>query len=99
MALTGRLPPSDNLTSRLDIRMIRLAVGVALALVAQSRAGSQEYSSRTPSSGARRTVPPPTDSGAYAIRAETAPVIDGKDDDAIWRDAPPITAFQQWQPT
>jgi hypothetical protein len=41
MALTGRLPPSDNLTSRLDIRMIRLAVGVALALVALSRAGSQ----------------------------------------------------------
>jgi len=29
----------------------------------------------------------------------TPPVIDGKDDDAIWRTAPPITAFKQWQPT
>ena len=98
MALTGRLSPGTP-TSRLDIRMIRLAVGVALALIAQSQAGSQEYSNRTPANGARRRVPPPTDSGAYAIRAEVAPVIDGKDDDAIWREAPPITAFQQWQPT
>jgi hypothetical protein len=81
------------------MRMIRLAFGVALALVAQSQAGSQEYSNRTPASGARRTVPPPSDSGAYAIRAETAPVIDGRDDDPVWRAAPPITAFQQWQPT
>jgi hypothetical protein len=32
-------------------------------------------------------------------RAEAAPVIDGKDDDAVWRTAPPITAFKQWQPT
>ncbi|HEX9083557.1 MAG TPA: DUF5916 domain-containing protein, partial [Gemmatimonadaceae bacterium] len=34
-----------------------------------------------------------------ATRAEAAPVIDGKDDDAVWRTAPPITAFKQWQPT
>ncbi len=88
MALTGRLPPPGTPTSRLDIRMIRLAVGVALALVAQSQAGSQEYSTRTPASGARRTVPAPTDSSAYAIRAETAPVIDGRDDDAVWRSRP-----------
>ena len=40
-----------------------------------------------------------TDSTAVAVRATTAPVIDGKDDDAVWRDAPPITAFTQWQPT
>jgi hypothetical protein len=26
-------------------------------------------------------------------------VIDGKDDDAVWREAPPITGFKQWQPT
>jgi hypothetical protein len=41
----------------------------------------------------------PTDSGVTAIRADAAPIIDGKDDDAIWRTAPPITAFKQWQPT
>ena len=33
------------------------------------------------------------------MRTSTPPVIDGKDDDAVWRDAPPITAFTQWQPT
>src|SRR5690348_6044519 len=81
--------------------MIRLAVGVTLVLLAQSEAHSQEYSNRTPPppSGARRPVPLPTDSSAFAVRAEAPPVIDGKDDDDVWRAAPPITAFQQWQPT
>ncbi len=44
-------------------------------------------------------VPPPTDSSAVAVRATSAPAIDGKDDDAVWRDAPPITAFTEWNPT
>ncbi len=44
-------------------------------------------------------IPAPTDTGAFAARASVAPVIDGRDDDAIWREAPPITAFRQWQPT
>jgi Domain of unknown function (DUF5916)/Carbohydrate family 9 binding domain-like len=44
-------------------------------------------------------IPAPTDTGAVAVRAVTAPVIDGRDDDPVWRDAPPITAFTQWQPT
>ena len=33
------------------------------------------------------------------MRASTPPLIDGKDDDAVWRDVPPITAFKEWQPT
>jgi hypothetical protein len=41
----------------------------------------------------------PNDSGASATRASVAPVIDGRDDDAVWREAPPITAFRQWRPT
>jgi hypothetical protein len=56
--------------------------------------------------GARQTKPPvssrigaPTDSGVTAVRADAPPIIDGKDDDAIWRTAPPITGFKQWQPT
>lgn len=40
-----------------------------------------------------------TDTGATATRAEVAPAIDGVDDDPVWRVAPPITAFTQWQPT
>jgi hypothetical protein len=49
--------------------------------------------------GSPRQVPPPTDTGVVATFATTPPVIDGKDDDAVWRIAPPITAFKQWQPT
>ena len=40
----------------------------------------------------------PTDSSATALRSGGAISIDAKDDDAVWRDAPPITAFQQWRP-
>ena len=34
-----------------------------------------------------------------ATRAAQPPVIDGRDDDAVWRDAPPITEFQEWRPS
>lgn len=40
-----------------------------------------------------------TDTGAIATRALVPPVIDGRDDDAVWHEAPPTTAFTQWQPT
>jgi hypothetical protein len=71
-------------------------LGVALALQVPP-SGLATRSTRTPQPPQR--VPAPTDSGAVAVRATTPPVIDGKDDDAIWREAPPITAFTQWQPT
>ena len=45
------------------------------------------------------TVPLPTDTSATATHAAKAPVIDGKDDDQVWRMAPAITAFKQWRPT
>jgi hypothetical protein len=34
-----------------------------------------------------------------AVRAAEAPTIDGRDDDAVWRSAPVISAFQEWRPT
>src|SRR5205809_4902296 len=40
--------------------------------------------------------PPPLTSVA-ATRAMQPPVIDGRGDDAVWRDAPAITAFQEWR--
>ncbi|HEU4723338.1 MAG TPA: DUF5916 domain-containing protein [Gemmatimonadaceae bacterium] len=33
-----------------------------------------------------------------ATRADVAPTIDARDDDAVWRLAPPITAFKEWRP-
>jgi hypothetical protein len=35
---------------------------------------------------------------AKAVRADVPPLIDGRDDDAVWRIAPAITAFRQFQP-
>jgi hypothetical protein len=46
-----------------------------------------------------RSRPVATDTGVTATRAETPPVIDGKDRDEVWQSAPPVTAFTQWQPT
>ena len=34
-----------------------------------------------------------------AVRALTAPAIDGSDADAVWATATPITAFREWRPT
>ena len=34
-----------------------------------------------------------------ATRAARAPVIDGRDDDPVWREAPAITEFQEWRPS
>ena len=39
------------------------------------------------------------DSSVGAVRADAAPVIDGKDDDAIWKTAPEITKFRMWRPS
>ncbi len=44
------------------------------------------------------TVPFPTATTATAARAVAAPVLDGRDDDAIWLAAPPITQFRQHDP-
>jgi len=34
-----------------------------------------------------------------ATRAESPVTVDGIDEDAVWREAPPITAFRMWRPT
>jgi len=44
-------------------------------------------------------VLPTTSTRAYAVRAARPPVIDGRDDDPVWRLAPPIGPFLEWQPT
>ena len=44
-------------------------------------------------------IPLPTARSATAVRAARSPVIDGRDDDPVWRTAPAITQFRQWQPT
>ena len=48
---------------------------------------------------AARRRPFVTDTSVVAVRTSSPPVIDGVDDDSVWRVAPPITAFREWQPT
>src|SRR6059036_1881233 len=43
-------------------------------------------------------VPPPGATSAVAVRADRPVVIDGKDDDPVWRLAPAITQFREFQP-
>ncbi len=49
-------------------------------------------------SASRGAVPRPTAVAATAARAETPPVLDGRDTDDLWRDAPAITQFRQHDP-
>lgn len=51
------------------------------------------------SSGHTRANPDTARSATIAIRARRAPVIDGRDDDEVWRQAPVVSDFTEWQPT
>src|SRR2546427_585142 len=64
---------------------------LALMVVVQASGspGGQAQPAGTPPSMARSVV---------ARRAVVAVVIDGKDDDAVWREAPAITAFREFSP-
>jgi len=77
--------------------MIGVAALLGLALSLQV---SQQVPTRAdagPSTPLR--IAAPTDTSAVAAHADAPPVIDGKDDDPVWRAAPVIGAFKQWQPT
>src|SRR2546427_216794 len=43
--------------------------------------------------------PPSPPTSVAATRAAQPPVIDGRDDDPVWREARPITEFQEWRPS
>src|SRR5437660_7607707 len=63
---------------------------LALMVVVQANGSSAET--------APARTPPPTANSVVARRAMRAVVIDGKDDDAVWREAPAITAFREFSP-
>jgi hypothetical protein len=49
--------------------------------------------------GSQRDTAAHVSTAAVAIRASRPPVIDGRDNDPVWRQATPITDFTDWQPT
>ena len=73
----------------------KIALGF-LAIVAIATAGNGQPVQ------AQSNVPAPSGSAArsqaLAAPAERAPVIDGRDDDAIWKSASPITGFRVFDP-
>ena len=76
--------------------MIGFSALIVLALNLQIQQQPPAPIAAGPSTSYRVALP--TDTGATAVRAEASPVIDGKDDDQVWRIAPPITAFREWRP-
>ena len=71
---------------------------LALALQAALSAGTVPPTRIGVATPLNYLVPPPTATSATAARAESPPVLDGKDDDEIWRLAPAITQFRQHDP-
>jgi hypothetical protein len=68
-----------------------------LLLAFQVQASNATAATR-PTSSPSIPVAAATANRALATRASHAPVIDGRDDDAIWRIAQPITAFREFDP-
>ena len=91
------------------MRTALVALGMAAAAgtaqgqtAAPAPTPSASVASLAPSSGggaARARVIGARETTARAALALQAPVIDGRDDDAVWRDADVIDGFRQWQPT
>ncbi|HLZ46199.1 MAG TPA: DUF5916 domain-containing protein [Gemmatimonadales bacterium] len=67
-------------------------------LAAVTLVGQAPIADRTPSRRAADSAPVEGKS-VIATHATQAPVIDGRDDDAVWREATPITQFQEWRPS
>ncbi len=83
----------------LPIRSIRpsswRAIGVSaflLAFVAPAAANAQANSKVGADSGAAAST------SVVATHADHPPVIDGRDDDPVWRIAPAVTAFREFDP-
>jgi len=75
--------------------IVAAILGLALSLQATQQVPIRADTRASSSS----TVPAPTDSSATAVRTAAAPVIDGKDNDQVWRTTPVISVFKQWRPS
>ena len=67
---------------------------LAFIFVLSAAAGAQTPATPTPAA-----TGPDSSAKAQAVRAARAPVIDGREDDPVWRNAPVASDFQEFQPT
>jgi hypothetical protein len=68
---------------------------LAVPLLAAVTFAAQGPNARPPRA---RTTPDPAPGSIAAIHAVRAPVLDGRDDDEVWRQATAITEFREWDP-
>src|SRR6266480_4473529 len=68
---------------------------LGLPLLAAVTLASQAPDPRSPRHPPDQPPLPPT----RATHAAQPPVIDGRDDDGVWREALPITGFEEWRPS
>lgn len=74
-------------------------MALALAVTCVARASAQGPGTRGDDAAPSRTAAPRVpETTARAVRAERAPVVDGRGDDAVWRVAPAMTDFRQFDP-
>src|SRR5207302_655130 len=85
----SRLPLSKGQISNQAFMLIGLPLLAAVTLARQVAHTRPVQSADSP---------PPVRTVA-ATRAARAPVIDGRDDDPVWREAPAITEFPEWRPS
>ncbi|HET7613934.1 MAG TPA: DUF5916 domain-containing protein [Gemmatimonadaceae bacterium] len=76
--------------------MIALTAFLGIALTLQAPQASPSRAVSTPTTS--RQVAPPTDTSAVALRSDSPPVIDARDSDRAWQQAPVIDRFQEWRP-
>ena len=70
--------------------LVGLPLVAAVMLVSQAPSRPQ---------GRPADPPPPPPTTVAATHAVQPPVIDGRDDDPVWREARPITGFEEWRPS
>ena len=71
--------------------LLGLSLLAAVTLVHQPPQSPDHHSSS-------QAADPPAPRSVTATRAIRQPVIDGRDDDEVWQQAPAITEFQEWRP-
>ncbi len=90
---------------RVAVPIVTLLLTVPPALVAMPAQPRQLRQQQSPAEAAvrpatprRLELAPSSDTSGQAVRTAVAPVIDGHDDELIWRTAPPMTQFRQFDP-
>lgn len=85
------MPPLPRLPRSFTV-LLRPLLGVALA-------ANPATAQQTGTAAAPAVVPPPSSATtASAVRAEQAPQLDGRTDDPVWRLAPVIDGFLEYEP-